>query len=45
VKGGFGGVRARAFVDAIDAMEVDLGQLAGLFSGGFWRQRARHRAF
>jgi len=24
-----------SFVDAIDALEVDLGWLAGLFSGGF----------
>ena len=25
-----------SFVDAVDALEVDLGRLAGPFSGGFW---------
>ena len=44
VDGGFGGVRARAFVDAIDATEVDLGRLAGQFWGGFWRLGTRRRS-
>ena len=30
-----------SFVDAIDAVEVDLGWLARLFSGGFRWQRSR----
>ena len=37
-------VRARAFVDAIDAMDADLGRLAGQFWGGFRRLGTRRRS-
>ena len=43
LKGALAGC-AHKLVDAIDALEVDLGRLAGLFSGGFRRQRSRRRA-
>ena len=43
LKGALAGC-AHKLVDAIDDLEVDLGRLAGLFSGGFRWQRSRRRA-